>query len=378
MITKQELEKLRRYEARAGSPVLSVYLHLERSKGANAAHALLTRLRQMLKRIELALPESEQNNFRADAESVLQRMNDCQLRGQSVAIFSDVSENFWRIYDLYAPVHNQSWWEETPHVRPLLELIDEYERFGVILSDKTHARLFTVFLGEIEEQHEAFAAAEVKHSKTPSRDRLRSQLNMQRKSEMHAQSHLKHVAAMMDRLASAYGLDRLVLAGPLEATSELNHLLPKRLRSRVVGTLMLPTQVSEQQVLQETLNIEEKVERAAEIELVDELLTTAAKKTQAIQGLQQALKAVKDKRVWQLVYAEEFNPPGKECASCSILFMADYEICTDCGASLRPVDDLIERLAEKVIANGGKTEMVRGVAAQHLRSNGGIGAFLRY
>jgi peptide chain release factor subunit 1 len=378
MLTKQDLENLRRYEARPDSPVLSVYLHLERSNGANAAHAMLTKLRQMLKTIEQALPEHDRNDFYADTESVLQKMSAHQLRGQSVAIFCDVSENFWRIYDLNAPVRNQSWWEETPHVRPLLELIDEYERFGVILSDKTHTRLFTVFLGEIEEQHEAFAAVEVKHGKTLARDRLRSQSNMQRKSEMHAQWHLKHVAEMMDRLVNAHGLDRLVLAGPVAATGELRHLLPKRLRSRVVGALMLPVQATAPQVLQETLKIEEKVERAAEIELVDELLTAAAKKMPAFQGLLQALKAVKEKRIWQLVYAEGFNPHGKECLSCSILFPDDYESCTDCGGSLRPLDDLIERMAEKVIATGGKTEMVRGVAAQRLQSHGGMGAFLRY
>jgi peptide subunit release factor 1 (eRF1) len=201
---------------------------------------------------------------------------------------------------------------------------------------------------------------------------------MQRKSEMHAQWHLKHVAEMMDRLTNAHGLDRLVLAGQVEATSELRHLLPKRLRSRVVGTLMLPLQVSEQQHMQETLSIEENVERAAETELVDELHTAAAKKTLAIQGLPQALKAAKEKRIWQLVYAEGFNPHGNECLSCSILFPDDYESCTDCGGSLRPLDDLIERMAEKIIDNGGKTEMVCGLAAQRLQSNGGIGAFLRF
>jgi peptide chain release factor subunit 1 len=344
----------------------------------NAAHAMLTRLRQMLKAIEQSLPEPDRNEFNADAESVMQKMSAYQLHGQSVVIFCDVSENFWRLYDLHAPVRNQSWWEDTPHIRPLLELVEEYERFGVILADKTHARLFTVFLGEIEEQHEAFAAAEVKHVKTPARDRLRSQSNMQRKSEMHAQWHLKHVAEMMARLVTTHGLDRLVLAGPVEATSVLRHLLPKRLRSRVVGTLMLPMQASEHLVLQETLKIEEQVERAAEIEMVDEFLTAAAKKTLAIQGLRQALKALKEKRIWQLVYAEGFNPRGKECLSCSILFPDDYESCTDCGGSLRPLDDLIERMAEKVMDSGGKTEMVRGVAAQRLQSNGGSGAFLRY
>jgi hypothetical protein len=54
----------------------------------------------MLKTIEMAVPESDRNKFKGDTESVLQRMNDYQWRGQSAVIFCDVSENFWRIYDL--------------------------------------------------------------------------------------------------------------------------------------------------------------------------------------------------------------------------------------------------------------------------------------
>jgi hypothetical protein len=42
------------------------------------------------------------------------------------------------------------------------------------------------------------------------------------------------------------------------------------------------------------------------------------------------------------------------------------------------LDDLIERMAERLIENGGKTEMVCGVAAERLKSAGGIGAFLRF
>jgi peptide chain release factor subunit 1 len=275
-------------------------------------------------------------------------------------------------------LRNQAWWEATPHVRPLLEMLDEYERFGVILTNKTQARLFTVFWGEIEEQQNAFAAGEVKHIKRPARDQLRSQLDMQRKAEMHAQWHLRNVADLMERLAQTHDFDRLVLAGPVEATSELRRLLSKQLRSRVVGTLALPIQASRQQVLEATLQIEEEVERAAERELVDELVTAAAKHNYARKGLKAILHELKDGRIWQLVYADGFAARGSKCPSCAGLFAEGQKSCTYCGAKLGAVDDLVECLVEHIINDGGKVELVRGAAAQRLHSEGGIGAFLRF
>jgi peptide subunit release factor 1 (eRF1) len=182
----------------------------------------------------------------------------------------------------------------------------------------------------------------------------------------------------MERLAQTHDFDRLVLAGPVEATSELRRLLSKQLRSRVVGTLALPIQASRQQVLEATLQIEEEVERAAERELVDELVTAAAKHNYARKGLKAILHELKDGRIWQLVYADGFAARGSKCPSCAGLFAEGQKSCTYCGAKLGAVDDLVECLVEHIINDGGKVELVRGAAAQRLHSEGGIGAFLRF
>jgi peptide chain release factor subunit 1 len=378
MITRHDVESLLKHEAKASSFVLSIYLHVDRSLGLDAIHQMQTSLKQRLKEIELQLDKRAAVDFATDAARVLRSLADHKPRGQSFAIFCDDSEDFFRLYALNAPLRDGVWWGKTPHVRPLLELFDEYERFGVILTDKAQARLFTVFLGEIEEQREAFAASEVKHIKAPSKDRLRSQMNIQRKTEMYVLWHLKHVAEMMDRLADFHSFDRLVLAGPVEATSELRRLLSKRLRSRVVGTLTLSIQASEQQVLDETLKIEQEIERAAEIELVEELITIAAKQGQAAQGLEPTLDALRKGRIWRLVYADGLDLHGKVCSNCSSLFVEDRESCVYCEAELKPVDDLIEHMAESVIDGGGEVELVQGLAAQRLLKAGGIGAFLRF
>ena len=45
---------------------------------------------------------------------------------------------------------------------------------------------------------------------------------------------------------------------------------------------------------------------------------------------------------------------------------------------MKPVKDLIEAIAEKVVNMGGKIEQVHGDAAKRLDDVGKIGAFLRF
>jgi len=209
-------------------------------------------------------------------------------------------------------------------------------------------------------------------------DHGHSQGHFQRKADEHAHWHLKRVAGLMGRWANFYAFERLVLAGPVAAASELYHLLPKRLRSRVVGELPLPVEAGERQVLEATLRFEQGAERAAEIKLVEELIVAAAKQARAATGLESTLNSLQQGRVWRLIYAARFAPRGGQCAHCGMLFGDGRGSCGYCGAAVRPVEDLIERTIERVTEAGGRTEQVRGAAAVRLRAAGGIGAVLRF
>src|SRR4029450_7772542 len=100
--------------------------------------------------------------------------------------------------------------------------------------------------------------------------------------------------------------DRLILGGPVEATTTLLGLLPKALRARVVRKVALPVEANAAQVLEETLKIEAEVERQREAELVESLITAARKKQKAVLGLEETLLALQEWRVWQLVFSGGF------------------------------------------------------------------------
>jgi peptide subunit release factor 1 (eRF1) len=146
----------------------------------------------------------------------------------------------------------------------------------------------------------------------------------------------------------------------------------------VVASLSLPVGASEGDVHEATIAVERRVERAVEKKLVEELLTAAAKTDQAVVGLDATIDAMRESRIWKLVYAEAVSARGGECSKCSALFVEEHRTCAYCRGKVQRLDDLVARLVERTLDLNGKFEQVRGEAAERLRQAGGVGAFLRY
>ena len=377
MITHRNLRELIDRDPRPGSPTLSIYLDIDQSDAANLNRKFEVALFNMLRELETTLDGPLQRDFHADAILIQHFVEGYRPRAKGLAIFSDSSEDFFWAYELHVPVKTEARWSEMPYLRPLLEMMDEHERYGVILTDRSRTRLFSIFLGEIEEYHEALAEANVTRSKTSGRDHIRSQVRNQRRADERAVGHLKEVAELMEAVAGRLEFDRLVLAGSVEATNEVYRQLSKSLQGKVIGMIALPLDASEQQVLGETLKLSTSSERTGEIEIVKHLIQAAQKQNQATIGLDNTIAAVQAGRVRQLVYAEGWTPSGSRCSNCSSLMLDGEDVCRYCGADLHAVKDLLARAARRVVAMGGAVEQVRGDAATHLREAGGIGAFLR-
>ena len=377
MIFKADIETIAGRDPVPGSPVLSVYLDIDQSKQSNLQGKFEVALEDMLRSLEPRADEEAAEKFSADAEPVRRYVADLEPRGKGAIAFSDASENFFWARSLNAPVRNHARWSDTPYTVPLLQILDEYERFGVVLVDRAHARLFTVFIGEIEEHEYLLAPAPVERVKETGTDGWLSQRRLENQAETHAHWHLKNVAAELDKLVDRYAFDRLLVGGPVEAAGKLQHLLSKRVSARVAGRLSLPIKASASQVLDAALTVERQVEREMEKKLVDELIAADGHHPVA-HGIEPTVRAVCEERVWELAYADGFSAGGGQCANCGMLFARGQGSCDYCGGPLRPVDDLLERMTERVLEQDGKVEEVEGDAARRLQQVGGIGAFLRF
>jgi hypothetical protein len=377
-LSRKVLEALIQREAKPGSPVLSVYLDTDQSREINIKRGFEVVLEDMLREIRQKLDKEARQEFDVDAERVRQLVEEYRDVQRGLVIFSDASEKFLWSKGLNVRVRNGARWNDTPYLRPLIEILDEYERYAVVLTDRKKARFFTIYLGEIEEHPQTEATLDVTRVNEIGTDHIESHMTIQHKADQHAHNHLKHVAELTGRLASVREFDRLILAGPDEATSELNGLLPKALRTRVVRRISLPIDGSDALVLDMTLKVEAEIEREREEELVKQLITAAHKHQKAVIKLTPTVHALQEQRVWQLVYADGFTGTGAQCTNCLALYAEEKEACDYCGQLVKGVSDFIDRAVERVIEMDGTVEQVRGAAAERLQQEGGIGALLRF
>ena len=348
ILSRADLEELMKRDAKPGSPVLSVFLDTDQSREINLERAFGAVLKDMLREIRQKLNKEAQPEFDGDAERIRQFVAEYRDVKRGLVVFCDASEKLFWHRELNVRVRNRARWDETPQVRPLIEMLDEYERYAVVLTDRKQARFFAIFLGEIEIRGQAEAAQEVTRVNEIGTDHIESQMTIQHKADQHAHLHLKNVAELTAQLARVREFDRLILAGPVEATSELSGLLPKALRSKVVRQISLPINGSDALVLEETLKVEAEIEREHETELVRQLIDAVLARLKAVVKLTPTVHAIQEQRVWQLIYADGFAPPGAQCGNCKSLYAGDEVTCDYCGQAVKGVSDFIDRAAERV------------------------------
>lgn len=378
MVTVEGFKELLFYQQDVDTRVLSIYLDVDQTQAENLNRGFERSLKNLLRHAEERLTPEEIEQFKRDAKRIEEFVMKYTPEGKSLVLFSNEARDFFWQMTLHVSRVNEIHWNSRPYVRPLLEANDEFERYGVILTDRAQARLFTMAMGEIEEDLHTLAEADVKRFEASGMDHMRSQMIFQRKADEHAKWHLKKVAGMMDRLLDNRPFERLILAGTTEAVSELKTLLPERLKDRVIATLSLPLYASEHEIQEACMNEVSRYERVFELATLNRLRTGAAKRQMAVMGLEDTLHAAVESRIRLLVYAENYGAPGSECRNCNHLSDTVVERCGNCGGRVDVHDNVLNRLVERVTHEGGNVEQMRGDAAGQLRKLGGIGAFLRF
>jgi peptide chain release factor subunit 1 len=331
--------------------VLSVYLNVDQSRHLNHNRGFERQLKDMTSPIHSAIDDAaEMERFAAAVHHIEDFAAAYEPRSRGLVMFFDALDGFFWHQEVDVPIHNQARWDHELLLQPLANLLDQFERYGVVLVDHARLRLFTVFLAEIEE--------------------LTLEL-------FGPNAHLRRVIKEIDWVVQNKKSERLVLAGSSEVASKLRSRLPKRLTSRVIGIVNLSIDATTSDVLAATRKIAEEYERSSEIQSVKELVRGVARNEKTVAGLGRTLKALNSDRVWELIYSEGLASPGFECVKCAALFSLERKSCTYCGGAVHPVRDVIERAVDHAFRNGTRIEVVTGEACASLNGAGGIGAFLK-
>lgn len=366
MLGERDLRELLSYKAQ--HPVLSVYLNTDPAEGNADAYKL--RLRTMLKDIEL----------RSDADAVEHFVNqEYDWSGKSIAIFSCEPESYFRAFSLAVPIRDRIRISDQPHVKPLANLLDVYGGYGVALIDKQGARLFYFHLGELREQA-GVMGEEVRKTKRGGssqyhgrRGGVAGQTNY---VEELADRNMKGAADYAARFFAENHVRRVLLGGTEDNLAQFRVHLPKIWQSLIVGTFPMSMTAGEPEVLERAMSIVREEDRRREVELVDTVITAAAKGKEGVIGLEETLGVARAGRVMTLLIAVGFRSPGYHCLGCGYVTVQELGRCPFCGSEMAKIHDAAEMAVRHVMQSGGEVEFVEHAPA--LEKAGNIAALLRY
>jgi peptide subunit release factor 1 (eRF1) len=274
-------------------------------------------------------------------------------RTRGLAIFACAADDLWRVIELPVRVRSQVVINQGPAVGQLEALLEDYERIGVLLADKQRARMFVFDLGELVERSELF-------------DELPA---------APAHQHVRHAASVAWQVFQEDGFTHLALGAPDPIASELEHLLHPYLRERLCGRLSVPVAASHAELWSAVEEIEHRVERQREATHVARLREAAAAGRRGVTGAGPVLAALAEHRVEHLLVSLGYAEPGWRCDACVRLAVVGPR-CKACGATMVPVDDVVEEAVQDALARGVRVDVCIGNA--DLDVLGRIGALLRY
>jgi peptide chain release factor subunit 1 len=309
-----------------------------------------------------------------EAAKVLEWLEQERPGARGLAVFSSSAAGLWVTYPMPAPVPDRLSFDVHPLVTPLLGLIEDLERYVVALVDKESARLITVFEGRIDSVETFTDHVPGRHDQGGP-----AQARLQRHHEDHVLRHVKRVAQRLSESLRQRAFDRLILAGPEEATAEVRERLPHELARRLVATVPAEMFATDAQILRMTLEIEQRVERESEEGLAAAVIDASRSNGPGACGMSATLEAVWLRQVHSLVLADGLTATGSECPVDGRLYPDPPGPCPMCGAETLPVADIVDRAAQLTLEQDGDVEIVHEGAAQRLRDAcDGMGAVLRF
>ena len=354
---------------------LTLYLDIDQNKQSNRKRGFVVQAEALLKNLRSRRGRSARLD--TACEIALDLARKLRPKGMAALVVVHPETDLREVQQIKLPFAASVHWQKGAFLRPIVEAMDEHERYGVVLTDTQRARLFLVYMGEITEHEDLFSET-ARRTKATGSDQWRAEKRHDRRHDGEVASHAKKIIDALHDLALRSPFDRLIVAGTPKATSQLVRLLPKRLRGKLVETVSMSVGAPQKDVLKKILNVQRKMEREQELVLVEGVMAELHDGGKAVAEFGGVLDAVNQGRVWKLFYAKGLKKVGGECADCGAFAPDPRGVCTYCGGEVLRVTRIVDRLSQSAMEMGGKVEVVDGPAAEHLKPHGSIAALLRY
>ena len=340
-----------------GLPVTSLYARVEPGGNHRGLH---TRVSSMLDEIRpLAKAETIEHedriSVRDDIARIREALGEEQWRPGAIAIFACSGRGLYEEIPLPLPVRDRVIVDAVPFARPMLAVLDEYDRSCVTVVDEASARLWELYQDEMQELAEV---SDPKLRKTNYAAGL-AEDRVSNKADELRKRHYRHVTSQLSDLLTADGYDLLIVGGHEYEVPDFVEQLPRDLRTRVAGTFTIdPSTMPLAELRSTATEIVDRYELGRDQQLVAETLERAATGGMAALGLPDCLWAGSVRGIQTLLVQDGAQAPGVVCDESGWLARSGGT-CPLCGKVTRSTPDVIDELVQAVVDEGGSIRHVR-------------------
>jgi peptide subunit release factor 1 (eRF1) len=253
---------------------------------------------------------------------------------------------YGRVLRLPWPVRDRVFFEDRFVLWPLQQVLDQSDRFGLILSDKDEARLFLFYLEAIEEVADVV-------DEIPGRIRFpdpRRELEYMRKNIEYTKQHFDNVSERALRLLQKEPFEHLIIGGLWETLPQLDHGLHRYLRDRIVARWKIDVHTPTQEIRERARQEEQQFLRRQAEEtwkaINDFLLERGAL------GPDPVFSALWQRRIQTLLIEPNVARSGFRCSVCSRLRLSG-DPCVECGGKMVEVENVFDEAVQDTIDQSG-------------------------
>jgi len=284
---------------------------------------------------------------------------------KAVAVFTEIGDDWFEAYQLPVPVANRLDVGDRPVIAPLVEILGQYHHHGVVLVDREHLRLMSLYLdrtlNEREVETEPYPAPhDVKRGGFSAKD------YQDRKAE-ETKHFFREFANEVARFVRRHDPDDLILLGTHENVQKFREFLPESARTLITHEDRMDIEATPPEIRERLDPVFQRRTTEEEARVVQLLRDRVREAHRAVAGLDDTLEELQEGKLGALVIARELDHEGGRCESCGFFLSRLADGCPYCGGDIRRGIDLGEASID-----------VDFVPASALGELGGVGGLLRY
>ena len=316
-------------------------------------------------------------NFEERFENIKTALHEVFIEHETQTYCVFFAKDFLRIVRLPMSVKERVVVDNQFYTLPLISLIEQFERYAVLLFDRHNVRLFNYYIGELKEEKSVFCnyvLPKFNDFGNSWKYLKEKRINHRIKDPFHR--HLKEVSRIVFEDFNNFGFDRLILASPNTEIESIKSHLHSYLRMRLAGGFKADINDDVNKIKENLLKVVIEYRREKEKIKTSELFDGYVHR-KVVLGIDGVLNALRAGNVREIVCSDNFHAEGYICPEGHFLVThSEGTRCDLCGRVLQRHPFLEDEIIEEVFSQ--RLEIFHQFYEKKKLKGHEIAAFLRF